>query len=114
MSARLGLALGSGAARGWAHIGVPRALDEAHLPPDIVCGTSIGAVIGALRLTGRLPDFAYYLRRLNRVRLSQFFDFKIGGGGMIAGQRAGEVIDAGAAAMQTALPAIREALRGPH
>ena len=41
--ARLGLALGSGAARGWAHIGVLQALHEAEIEPDIVCGTSMGA-----------------------------------------------------------------------
>ena len=92
MSGKLGVALGSGSARGWAHIGVLNALAAAELEPDIVCGTSIGAVIGALFLVGRLPDFADYLRRLNRVRLSQFFDFKFGAGGMIAGNRVLKVL----------------------
>ncbi|HXQ50321.1 MAG TPA: patatin-like phospholipase family protein [Stellaceae bacterium] len=92
MSARLGIALGSGGARGWAHIGVLRALDAAHLPPDIVCGTSIGAVIGALQLTGHLPDFAHYLRRLNRIRVGPFFDVKLGAGGMIGGARVLKVL----------------------
>ena len=40
---RIGLALGSGSARGWAHIGVIRALEKAGVRPDLVCGTSIGA-----------------------------------------------------------------------
>ena len=44
---RLGIALGSGSARGWAHIGVLRALHGAGIEPDIVCGTSIGAFVGA-------------------------------------------------------------------
>src|SRR5574340_867303 len=44
---RIGLALGSGSARGWAHIGVIRGLREAGIEPDIVCGTSIGALVGA-------------------------------------------------------------------
>jgi pimeloyl-ACP methyl ester carboxylesterase len=44
---RIGLALGSGSARGWAHIGVIRALEAAGIRPDIVCGTSIGALVGA-------------------------------------------------------------------
>jgi NTE family protein len=92
MSGKLGLALSSGSARGWAHIGVLQALEAAKLEPDIVCGTSIGAVIGALFLMGALPDFADYLRRLNRVRLSQFFDFKFGAGGMIAGNRVLKVL----------------------
>ncbi|MEQ1660939.1 MAG: patatin-like phospholipase family protein, partial [Hylemonella sp.] len=41
---RIGLALGSGSARGWSHIGVIRALERAGISPDIVCGTSIGAL----------------------------------------------------------------------
>jgi len=89
---RLGVALGSGGARGWAHIGVLHALEAAKIRPDIVVGTSIGAVIGALYLVGALTDFAQYTRRLNRIRLSQFFDFKVGGGGMIAGNRVLKVL----------------------
>ena len=50
MNPKLGIALGSGGARGWAHIGVLGALAQAKLEPDIVCGTSIGAVIGAISL----------------------------------------------------------------
>ncbi len=44
---KVGLALGSGAARGWAHIGVIEALEEAGIFFDVVCGTSIGALVGA-------------------------------------------------------------------
>jgi len=91
--ARIGVALGSGGARGWAHIGVLHALEAAGLGPDIVCGTSIGAVIGALNLVGALGDFARFVRRMNRVRLSQYFDFKFGAGGIIAGKRVLQVLD---------------------
>jgi NTE family protein len=94
MSVRFGIALGSGGARGWAHVGVLRALEEARIAPDIVCGTSIGAVIGAVHLQGGLGEFAHFLRRLNRVRLSQFFDFTIGGGGLISGKRVLKALDA--------------------
>ncbi len=45
---RVGLALGSGSARGWAHIGVIRALEQAGIRPDYVCGTSIGALLAEL------------------------------------------------------------------
>ncbi len=44
---RVGLALGSGSARGWAHLGVIRVLEQAGIRPDLVCGTSIGALVGA-------------------------------------------------------------------
>ena len=43
---KIGLALGSGSARGWAHIGVIRCLREAGIHIDIVCGTSMGALVG--------------------------------------------------------------------
>ena len=51
---RIGLVLGSGSARGWAHIGVIRALEEAGVRPDLVCGTSIGALVGAAYAAGEL------------------------------------------------------------
>ena len=84
---KIGIALGSGAARGWAHIGVLRALDAAGIVPDIVCGTSIGAVAGALYVEGRLARLEDWARRLDRVRLRRLFDFHFGSGGLIAGER---------------------------
>jgi NTE family protein len=52
---RVGLALGAGCARGWAHIGVLRALNDAGIYPDIVAGTSIGAVVGGCYAAGSCP-----------------------------------------------------------
>lgn len=49
----IGLALGGGMARGWAHIGVPRRLDELGIYPDLVCGTSMGALVGGFYLAQR-------------------------------------------------------------
>ena len=51
---KIGLALGGGAARGWAHIGVLRALTEIGFRPDIIAGTSIGAVVGGCYVAGQL------------------------------------------------------------
>ena len=53
-SAKIGLALGSGASRGWSHIGVVKGLLEAGIEPDIVCGTSVGAMVGGSYLAGNL------------------------------------------------------------
>ena len=58
---RIGLALGSGSARGWAHIGVIRALEQAGIRPDIVCGTSIGALVGAAYAAGELDRFEQWV-----------------------------------------------------
>ena len=51
---KIGLALGGGSARGWAHIGVLRALEDAGVRPDLICGTSIGALVGAAYAAGEL------------------------------------------------------------
>lgn len=87
MSRRIGIALSSGGARGWAHIGVLRVLEEAGHAPAVVCGSSVGAVIGGLYVVGRLNAFVQFSRRINRIRLSQYFDFKLGAGGIIGGAR---------------------------
>ena len=87
MKPLIGLALGSGVARGWAHIGVLRALEQAGLKPDIIAGTSIGALIGGTYLGGRLPELEAWARQLNRLKLSRMFDFQLRGSGVIAGRR---------------------------
>jgi NTE family protein len=90
---KIGLALGSGVARGWAHIGVLRALDQRGIKPDIVCGTSIGALIGGVYLGGRLDQLEDWARQLNKVRLSWLFDFQLGHGSLIAGRRIMQIFD---------------------
>ena len=83
----IGLALGGGAARGWAHIGVLRTLAAAGLEPDIVAGTSIGAVAGACYVTGRLEALEEFATTLTRRRVFGFLDFNFAGSGLITGQR---------------------------
>lgn len=85
-SPRIGLALGGGGARGWAHIGVLRALEQAGIKADVVCGTSVGALVGALHLAGRLDAMEEWARGLNRLRIARYLDFRVGGG-IISGNR---------------------------
>ena len=83
---RLGLALGSGSARGWAHIGVIRALEERGIKPDMVCGSSIGALVGAAYASGeldRLEEWACSLAWTTVVRLMDL----TWRGGLIRGTR---------------------------
>lgn len=87
MKPLIGLALGSGVARGWAHIGVLRELEQAGYRPDIIAGTSIGALIGGAYLSGHLGHLEDWALRLNRIKLSRMFDFQFGGSGVIAGRR---------------------------
>jgi NTE family protein len=84
---RIGLALGSGGARGWAHVGVLRALDAAGVKPDVVAGTSIGALIAGVHLAGYLPTLEAWARSLTRPRLLAYLDPRMSGGGLIGGQR---------------------------
>src|SRR5690606_8927227 len=84
---RIGLALGGGAARGWAHIGVLRALADAGIVPDVVCGTSIGALVGAVHLTGHLDVLERWARELTKLNLLRNLDINLAGGGMIRGRR---------------------------
>ncbi|MFP5408291.1 MAG: patatin-like phospholipase RssA [Gammaproteobacteria bacterium] len=83
---RIGLALGGGSARGWAHIGVIRALKDAGIEPDIVCGTSIGALVGAAYVDGDLDRLETWVRSLKLQTVVSFLDFSLGGG-LIKGNR---------------------------
>lgn len=83
---RVGLALGGGSARGWAHVGAIRALERAGIRPDLVCGTSIGALVGAAYVAGELARFEQWLLRLRIADVLSFMDVRLAGG-MIKGER---------------------------
>ncbi|RMD79904.1 MAG: patatin [Gammaproteobacteria bacterium] len=84
---RLGLALGAGSARGWAHIGVLETLAEAGIQPAVVCGTSIGALVGAAAVLGRLEALGRWVRGLSWRDTLRLMDFTLAGGGLIEGRR---------------------------
>jgi NTE family protein len=90
---RIGLALGGGSARGWAHIGVLRALNAAGIYPDIVAGTSIGAVVGGCYVAGELGALEAFARGLTRRKVLGFLDFNFSGSGLITGQRLRDVLN---------------------
>ncbi|MDO9417070.1 patatin-like phospholipase family protein [Pararhizobium sp.] len=84
---RIALALGGGAARGWAHIGVLRALDEEGIEVGMIAGTSIGALVGGCYLAGKLDELETFARSLTMRRIAGLLDFTIGGGGLFGGMR---------------------------
>jgi NTE family protein len=84
---RIGLALGSGSARGWSHIGVVRALEQAGISPDIVCGTSIGAVVGAAYAGGQLDRLEQWVKSLTWQSVVGLLDLTLDSGGLIRGTR---------------------------
>lgn len=70
---KIGLALGSGASRGWSHIGVVRGLLDAGIEPDVICGTSVGAMVGASYLTGKLDSLIDWVTGSTRTDVLRFF-----------------------------------------
>lgn len=85
--ARIGLALGSGSARGWAHIGAIRALEERGVKPDMVCGTSIGALVAAAYAAGQLDGLEKWVTGLAWTTVVRLMDLTWRPGGLIRGQR---------------------------
>jgi NTE family protein len=83
---RIGLALGAGGARGWAHIGAIRALEERGIKPDLVCGTSIGALVGAAYASGELDRLEKWVTGLAWTTVVRLMDLTWRGG-LIRGQR---------------------------
>ena len=71
---KIGLALGSGSSRGWAHIGVIQALMDEGIEIDIVCGTSIGSLVGAAYASGNLNKLETAVRTLNRLETARFLE----------------------------------------
>jgi NTE family protein len=91
---RIGLALGSGAARGWAHIGVLRALSEMGVKPDIVAGSSMGAIVGGCYCAGLLDSLEAFGRRLTRRKVFGLLDINFGGGGLFTGSKVTRLLEA--------------------
>src|SRR5208282_1075113 len=81
--AKVGVVLGAGAARGWAHIGAMQELDALGLRPDVVVGSSIGSLVGGCYAAGRLDMLEAFARSLTRRRVFRLLDFSFSGGGLI-------------------------------
>lgn len=84
---KIGLALGSGAAKGWAHIGVINALERAGIQVDIVAGCSVGALVGAAYASERLPMMEKWVRSFSYWDVIRLMDFSWRRGGLLRGER---------------------------
>ena len=85
--AKVSIALGGGAARGWAHIGVLRALDEAGIEISMIAGTSIGALVGGCYLAGKLDELEDFARSLTKRKMFGLLDLHLGGNGLFGGMK---------------------------
>ncbi len=70
----VGFALGGGSSRGWAHIGIIHALSDIGIEPDIVCGCSIGSIVGASYLAGNLSPLEQWVCSLTQMEVAKFFE----------------------------------------
>lgn len=84
---KIGLVLGSGASRGWSHIGIIKALLKEGIKPDIVCGTSVGAMIGACYLAGNLEKLEDWVLASSRTDVYKFFNVKLTQSGFVDSNR---------------------------
>ncbi|MCW9023560.1 MAG: patatin-like phospholipase family protein [Gammaproteobacteria bacterium] len=84
----IGLALGSGSSRGWAHIGIIKALTEMGIEPNIISGTSIGALVGASYAAGKLENLETWARSITRLDTARiFFDLNTSFTGFVNTER---------------------------
>jgi len=89
---KVGLALGSGSARGWAHIGVVQALEESGIRVDCVAGTSIGALVGAVYASGRIDALKEVVLGLDRKQILRLFDIVFPKSGLIDGRKVADFV----------------------
>jgi NTE family protein len=90
----IGLALGGGAARGFAHIGIVKALIAHGIMPDVVVGTSIGAVVGGAYATGHLDRLEEWARSLQPRSVLSYLDIRLNGSGLIGGTKLAAELEA--------------------
>lgn len=79
----IGLALGGGSARGWAHIGIIRALMEVGIEPSVVTGCSIGSIVGASYVAGNLQRLEDWVRSLSRLDVARFYELRMSLNGFV-------------------------------
>ena len=97
---RIGVALGAGAARGWSHIGVLERLSESGIEPDVMAGTSIGALVSGCYAAGRLGELKEFALGLTRRRIFSLLDLSWSGSGLISGDRLRELLEKQVGEMQ--------------
>ncbi len=84
---RIGLVLGSGAARGWCQLGVIEELEAMGITPDVITGCSIGSVVGGFYAAGKLDELRTFAEELSMLKMVEYFDITWKAGGVIAGAR---------------------------
>ena len=83
----VGLVLGSGSSRGWAHVGAIEALEEAGIPVDVIAGCSVGSYVGAIYASGGLASLKQFILGMNGEKMFSYFDVVIPRSGLLDGNK---------------------------
>ncbi|MEJ2168558.1 MAG: patatin-like phospholipase family protein [Desulfobacterales bacterium] len=83
----VGLVLGSGSSRGWAHIGAIEALEEAKIPIDYIVGCSVGSYVGAIYASGSLKSLREFVLKMDGKKIFSYFDVVFPRSGVLNGTR---------------------------
>jgi NTE family protein len=89
---RIGLALGSGGARGWCHLGALAALEDMGIRPDVVAGCSMGALVGAAEAGGKRAELQDWALDLTQTKFLGLVDLQLSAGGLVAGKQIANVL----------------------
>ncbi len=90
---KIGLALGAGGARGWCHIGALRALEDIGIRPDVIAGTSMGALVGAIYAGGAIGAFQDFAIGLTRQKILRLADPQFGKGGLVGARAIHDLLE---------------------
>lgn len=89
----LGLALGAGGARGWCHVGVLRVLQSEGMEPDVIAGSSMGALVGAAWAAGKLDALEEWGRALTPLSVLGKLDPRMRQGGLLGGKAVSDLLN---------------------
>ena len=90
---KLGIALGSGSSRGFAHIGILRVFEDENIPIDYIAGTSIGAYIGAIYSAGAIKELEEFILSLDWKKLFRYYDLRLSKSGIFSGKKIMELLE---------------------
>jgi NTE family protein len=83
----VGLVLGCGSTRGWAHIGAIEALEEANIPIDLIVGCSVGSYVGAIYASGSIKSLREFVLKMDGKKVFSYFDIVLPRSGLLDGTK---------------------------
>nr|CAA6829670.1 MAG: UPF0028 protein YchK [uncultured Thiotrichaceae bacterium] len=105
---RIGIALGGGAARGWAHIGILRQLADMGIHPDIVSGCSMGSLVGAAYTANNLDKLEQWALSLNKIEMMRYFEFNTSFNGFVRQEKLQQLFHEQVCAKQQSIEGLKK------